>query len=332
MTKVNESKFQAKLIYFIIFVLFLKLLYLIFVSAMYGNFAEFLLGFIILTVIFFVLSAIVNALFGNQYGDSNSVGGTSTVGDRQFQSLVQRYEKMTEEYIEKKQFKKAAYIQLKLLRNPYRAASILKQGYFYNEAGHIFLNKCRRKEEAAECFEMARSYTKAVRLYKELDMNEKVGDIYTKIKDTEKANFHYQIVVDNYTTNYRYVKAALLYRKKMNNPDAANEVLLQGWEENKDAVNCANNFFVSFKDKASLTKALHDFKEKKIHYDNEHNFLKVLALEHNKEIAPKEDIQEMAYEIISKNHKNDEMVSLLRHFINDDTQLQKDIVRHRMNK
>jgi tetratricopeptide (TPR) repeat protein len=271
---------------------------------MYGDFAGFLGGFIVLALVFFVLLAIINALFGGSSSYGNPGGGTSTVGDQQFQSLVNRYEKLTEEYIEKKQFKKAAYIQLKLLRNPYRAASILKQGYFYNEAAHIFLKNCKRKEEAAECYLLARSYSKAIRLYKELDMNEKVGDIYTKIKDTEKANFHYQIVADNYINSYRYVKAALLYRKKMNDTEAATEILLKGWQENRDAVNCANNFFANFKDKATLTKKLLDFKEENVHDKNEQNFLKVLALEHNKAEAPKEEIQEMAYEIISKHHKH----------------------------
>jgi hypothetical protein len=115
----------------------------------------------------------------------------------------------------------------------------------------------------------------------------------------------------------------------MDNVQSANELLLRGWKNNKDAVNCANNYFANFKDKASLENALTNFKNKRVQSVNEHNFLKALTYEYNKEIAPKDDIQLMAYELISKYHENDEIMSLLKHFVNDDTQLNKDILRHK---
>ncbi|WP_298519449.1 hypothetical protein [uncultured Kordia sp.] len=333
MTNTQGSKFHAKLMYFMIFVLFLKFIYLIITSIVAGDFPSFLFGIIILGIVFFVLSYMINSLFGETLSNRDGAGGrTSTIGDNQFNSLMQRYEKLTDEFIEKKQYKKAAYIQLKLLRNPYRAANILKEGHLYNEAAHIYLKKCHRKEDAAECYELARSYTKSIKLYKELEMNEKVGDIYSKIKDTEKAHHHYQIVVDDYVKNYQYVKASLMFRKKMDNIPAANELLLQGWTDNKDAVNCANNYFANFKDKERLQQELNEFKENRVSKANERNFLKALTYEYNKDIAPKEDVQKMAYELISKNSQNDEMMSLLKHFVNDDMQLTKDVLRHKTKR
>ena len=332
MTNEAKSKFHAKLIYFIVFVLFLKFIYLIITSIIAGDFPSFLGGLFVLALVFFALSHLINSLFSGRPPRGSVMGGTSTIGDNQFNSLMQRYEKLTEEFIAKKQYKKAAYIQLKLLRNPYRAANILKDGYFYNEAAHIYLKKCYRKEDAAACYELARSYTKSIKLYEELEMNEKVGDIYTKIKDAKNAHHHYQIVVDDYVKNYQYVKASLMYRKKMDNIPSANELLLKGWTDNKDAVNCANNYFANFEDKASLENALHEFNQKRVEKANEQNFLKALTYEYNKDIAPKEDVQKMAYELISKNHQNDEMMSLLKHFVNDDTQLTKDVLRHRMKR
>ncbi|MFK7750451.1 MAG: hypothetical protein AB8B65_18820, partial [Kordia sp.] len=296
MTNSKESRFQAKLIYFIVFVLFLKFVYLIITSIVYRDFPSFLGGLVILALVFFILSYFINSLFNGIIPSGSGVGGSSTVGDRQFQTLMERYEKLTNEFIEKKQYKKAAYIQLKLLRNSYRAASILKEGHLYNEAAHIYLKKCHRKQEAAECYEMARSYTKSIKLYKELEMNEKVGDIYAKIEDTKNAQAHYQMVVDAYSKNSQFVKGSLIYRKKMDNIPSANALLLQGWTENKDAVNCANNYFANFKDKASLEKAIIDFKNKNVHNGNEYNFLKTLMYEYNKDIVSKEDIQLMAYE------------------------------------
>lgn len=300
---------------------------------MEGDFLSFLIGFIILALVLFGFILLLNFLFEDRNPSGRSgMGGTSTIGDRQFDTLARYYEKLTDDFIAKKQYKKAAYVQLRLLQNPYRAATILKEGHLYNEAAHVYLKKCHRKVDAAECYELARSYTKSIKLYKELNMNEKVGDLYKKTDDKKKANHHYQIVVDDYSKNYQYVKASLLYRKKMDNVIAANELLLKGWNDNKDAVNCANNYFANFKDKTALEKELHDFKNKRTHKGNEDNFLIALTHEYNKDIAPKEDIQMMAYELISKHHKKDEILSLLKHFVNDDTQLTKDILRHRMKK
>ncbi|MEM6722060.1 MAG: hypothetical protein AAF611_22215 [Bacteroidota bacterium] len=332
MTNLRESQFQAKLIFFIICVMLLKFVYLMVTSIIIGDFSNFLIGIIVLVLVLIGSIYLINSVFEGVNSGGNGASGTSTIGDQQFNTLVQYYEKLTDDFIAKKQYKKAAYIQLRLLQNPYRAANILKDGHLYNEAAHVFLKRCHRKEDAAECYELARSYTKSIKLYKELEMNEKVGDLYRKMDDTNKAHQHYQIVVDKYTNNYQYVKASLLYRKKMDNIPAANELLLKGWTDNKDAVNCANNYFANFKDKAALEKALQEFKAKRVDSKKERNFLKAIALEYNKDIAPKDDIQLIAYELISKNHHNEEMMSLLKHFVNDDTQLTKDVLRHKMKK
>ncbi|WP_420574003.1 hypothetical protein [Kordia sp.] len=333
MSKVKESKFHAKLIYFIIFVLFFKLVYIIVNAIMFGSFASFLGALIVLLLLFIILSFLVNSLFENASGSGSGFsGGSSTVGDNQFQTLMDRYEQLCDEFIEKKQFKKAAYIQLKLLRNPYRAASILKEGHLYNEAANLYLRRCDDKLEAAKCYEFARSYSKSIKLYKELEMNEKVGDIYTKLKDSKKAHKHYQIVADDYVNNDQYVKAALIYRKKMNNKQSANELLVKGWRDNKDAVNCANNMFANFKETENLKNVLIAFRNKMVSSSNEHNFLKVLKLEYERDIAPKQEIEEMAYELISRNNKNDDVLSLLSHFVKGDSQLTKDIIRHRIHR
>lgn len=323
----NESRFESKLIHFVIAILILKLLYVIIDALLNGTFSDFLVAVIILVVIFLAVGLFISYLFNKGLG--NSGDSVSTIGDRQFQSLMDRYEKLCNEFIEKKQYKKAAYIQLKLLKNQYRAAAILKEGHLYNEAANVFLKRCKDKYQAAECYEMARSYTKSIKLYKELNLHEKVGDIYTKVNDTKNAQHQYQIVVDDYTKNDQYVKAALMYRKKMNKVNAANELLLTGWKDNKDAVNCANNFFANIKDKTELERGLTTFYKTLVNSGNEHHFTKVLKLEYNKESAPKKQIQDMAYELISRNNKNSEMLSHLNYFINDDSQITKDIIRHR---
>ena len=273
----------------------------------------------------------LGSLFRGSENHSGSGGGT-TVGNRQFEQLMERYEKLSDDFIEKKQFKKAAYIQLKLLRNPYRAAYILDDANLHNDAALVYLNKCNDKENAAECYEKARSYKKAIKLYKELDKHESIGDIYTRIKDPKNACHHYEIVIDYYTKNDQYLKASLIYRKKMGDKIAASKLLVKGWRENKDAVNCLNNHLVHFENKKTLEKEINSFYNHEVHRGNQLHFLKVLKTEFKKDIAPKENIQNIAYELVSSNDQNSEVLSNLYHFVNEDSQIVPDIIRHRIKK
>ena len=326
------SRFENKVFHFIIAILLLKLLYVIFDAFMNGSFWDFLVAIVIIIVLFLVSAMFLGSLFrANEHPESGSGGGT-TIGDEQFQKLMDRYEKLCDDFIEKKQFKKAAYIQLKLLRNPYRAAYIFDEANLHNDAALVYLKKCNDKENAAESYEKARSYKKAIKLYKELDQHESVGDVYSKIKDTKNAHHHYQIVVDDYAENDQYVKASLIYRKKMHDKTAASKLLVKGWRENKDAVNCLNNHLVHFENKKALEKEINSFYKYEVHKANNLNFLKVLKTEFKKDIAPKENIQNIAYELVSKNNKNSDALSNLHHFVNEDSQIVPDIIRHRTKK
>ncbi|WP_430409006.1 tetratricopeptide repeat protein [Kordia sp.] len=327
----KESRFEGKLLYFIIVLLMLKLLYIIFDTLLNGDFGGFLLALFIIIIIFLGVGLFIASMFKSS-GESSGNGGGTTVGDDQFQKLMDRYEKLCDGFIEKKQFKKAAYIQLKLLRNPYRAAYIFEEANLHSDAALIYLKKCNDKQNAAECYEKARSYKKAIKLYKELDAHESVGDIYTKIKDTKNAHHHYKIVVDDYAKNDQYVKASLIYRKKMDDKVAASQLLVKGWRENKDAVNCLNNHFVHFESKKELQSEINHFYKYEVQEANNLNFLNVLKTEFKKPVAPKEDIQSIAYELISNNNKNSEILSNLHHFVEEDSQIVPDVIRHRAKK
>lgn len=306
-------------------------MYIIFDVLLNGGFGDFLLALFIIIILFLGIGMFIGSMFKIEDGYSNN-GSSTSVGETQFQQLMDRYEKLCNDFIEKKQFKKAAYIQLKLLRNPYRAAYILDEANYHNDAALIYLKKCNDKQNAAESYEKARSYKKAIKLFKELEQHESVGDIYTKIKDTKNAHHHYQIVVDEYADNDQYVKASLIYRKKMNDKIAASKLLVKGWQENKDAVNCLNNHLMHFESKKALEEEINHFYKYEVNDENNLNFLKVLKTEFKKEIAPKEDIQNIAYELVSKNTQNSEMLSNLHHFIEEDSQIVPDIIRHRIQR
>ncbi|WP_046759228.1 soluble NSF attachment family protein [Kordia jejudonensis] len=327
----NESRFHSKLIYFIITVLLLKLVYVIFDVFIHGDIGSFLLAILIISILFFGVAILISSMFSSE-NNSNGHGSATAVDNEQFQKLLDRYERLCNDFIEKKQFKKAAYIQLKLLRNPYRAAHILDDAKLHNDAALVYLTKCFDKENAAESYEKARSYKKAIKLYKEIGDHESAGDVYTKIEDTKNAQHHYQIVVDTYAKNDQYVKASLIYRKKMDDKTSASKLLVKGWRENKDAVNCLNNHLVHFESEKALQAEINHFYKNEVHKGNNLNFLKVLKTEFKKEIAPKENIQNIAYELVSKNHQNTEVLGNLYDFVKEDSQIVSDIIRHRIRK
>ena len=121
---------------------------------------------------------------------------------------------------------------MNLLQDNYRGAKTLEDGELYNEAAVIYLSKLKNKSEAASCFEKGKQYKKAIDLYKELEQKEKVGDLYREVHDVANSNLYYQMVIDDYVKNNQVVKGSLIYRKKMDQPEAAQKILLQGWEAN----------------------------------------------------------------------------------------------------
>jgi len=219
-----------------------------------------------------------------------------------------------------------------LLNDNYRGAKTLEDGGLYNEAAVIYLKKLKNKSEAASCFEKAKQYQKSIELYKELEQKEKVGDLYIQINDTKNANSYYQMVVDDYVNNDQMVKASLIYRKKMDVPEKAQKILLRGWEENKDAFNCLNNYFVNIKNVEDLNHTIQNLylktpSDKKIIY------LEAMKHEFKKDSKLQETTRNIAYEIIAENIENhSSIINELKHFNPKDEVILKDISRYRTGR
>src|SRR5690606_12145948 len=118
--------------------------------------------------------------------------------------------------IKQKEFHQAAFVYLKLLRNPALAAQALEVGNHFQEAATLYLQNGGNKSKAAECYEKGHMIAEAIELYKELKENEKVGDLFVRIGNRPEANFYYEKVVENYIEKEQYVKGSLIYKHKMN--------------------------------------------------------------------------------------------------------------------
>ena len=259
-------------------------------------------------------------------------GGNFYLEPSLFDKIRSKYEDLAQKYIDEKDYKRAAKVYMNLLRDHYRGAQTLQDGGFYNEAAVIYLKKLKNKSEAANCYEKAKQYRKAIDLYKELEQKEKVGDLYIEIHDIKNAHTYYQMVVDDYVNNNQMVKASLIYRKKMETPEAAQQVLLKGWEENKDAFNFLNNYFANIFDVKKLDSEIKNL-YKKTPSDKKNIYLEALKYEFKKDEKLHSTTRTIAYEIIAeKVNTHSEIVNELKHFNPKDEVILKDISRFKTGR
>lgn len=263
---------------------------------------------------------------------SRNGGGNFYLEASLFDKIRDRYEELAQKYIREKDYKRAAKVYMNLLKDNYRGAKTLENGGFYNEAAVIYLKKLKNRSEAANCYEKAKQYKKAIDLYIELGQKEKAGDLYRQMNDTKNANVYYQMVVDDYVSNNQMVKGSLIYRKKMEMPDEAQQILLKGWEEDRDAYNCLNNYFANISDVKKLDQQIRELygktpSEKKIIY------LEAMKHEFKKDPKLQSTTRNIAYEIIAeKVATRSEIVNELKHFNPNDEVVLKDISRYKMGR
>ncbi len=266
------------------------------------------------------------SLFGNT---SNGSGG-AVIGDSHLRRLINQYHDTATELKKRKEFEKAAFVYLKLLKNPHMAAKTLEEGGLYGEAAAIYLKHCKNMADAAACYERGRMTMQAIDLYKQLNQEEKVGDLYISINDKKNAYYHYGKVADGYEGNHQFVKAALLHKNKMANTEKAQQLLLQGWRTGADANNCLGNYFANIPAEQDLLKAIDTVYKDETNDRTEVHFLQVIQQEHARNEASEELTREIAYEIIARQALlNPEIVSELKGFNKTDKHLVKDVLKYK---
>lgn len=331
----NKQKFIDKFLRALVVLAIIKIIAIfaeLFQKTFWSVIGNLVIFIVVLVIIFFVVIALQNKeKSGNSSGRKGS-GGNFYLENSLFDRIRNKYEELAEKYIAEKDYARAAKVYMNLLNDNYRGAKTLEDGGLYNEAAVIYLKKLKNKSEAASCFEKAKQYQKSIELYKELEQKEKVGDLYIQINDTKNANSYYQMVVDDYVSNDQMVKASLIYRKKMDIPEEAQKILLQGWEENKDAFNCLNNYFVNINTIEDLNHTIHNLylktpSNKKLIY------LEAMKHEFKKDSKLQETTRNIAYEIIAENIENhSSIINELKHFNPKDEVILKDISRYRTGR
>ncbi|TPG32920.1 tetratricopeptide repeat protein [Flavobacterium pectinovorum] len=260
-------------------------------------------------------------------------GGSALIDSERFSTLQNRYEKLAEEFIAKKDYQKAARIYLKLLKNYPKAADVLEKGELYTEAAAIYLKYCSNKQKAAECYEKGRAYNEAIELYQELDNDEKVGDLYLILKNRKEANKHFRKVIENYKEHFQYVKASLVYKDKIEDITEAQELLIVGWRTNKDAGRCLNNYFANIKSAEDLSLAIPNIYKSEVTSDNAITFLNLLKHEFSRFEAVEEVTKNIAYEIVAERiDERPDVASELLSFNPNNKAILKDVMKYKWKR
>lgn len=329
----NNQPFFDKLFKFVLVLIFFKLISLFFFIPQTG-WKGFFNSLIVLVIVGFVILMIINYLedkFGtknrdNQYGGGG--GNNVMVESSLFEKLRNRYEKLATTYIEQKNYRKAAGIYLKLLQNPNKAAATLEDGKLYNEAALIYLKKCENKTKAAACFELGKDYLKAIKIHKELGDNEKVGDLYKGLNDKKNAKLFYDFVIDDYKAKDQLVKASLIYKYKLEDPISSNQLLLEGWNTNKDATNCINTYFSNIEDEQILGLEIQNIYNATADNKMRDQLIEPLKILYKKHETLKMPIRDIAYQILLPKLKLYPKIAYdLRDFNREDDLILKDISR-----
>ena len=275
--------------------------------------------------------------FNWRIGGSGGATDYWNIGDRYFE-LRKKYQSAAEQALLNRAFKKAAYIYAHLLTDFHSAANALEQGSFYRDAAIIYKERLKNIEGAAACYVRGGLLTDAIDLYLELDQNEKVGDLYTRLKQTEKARKYYQICVDRAIKKEDYIDAARLMLNKLKQQKRALALLLNGWTENKQSAQCLEKYFdvIAPYPQIEMSTQAQDVYKNMTAVNKKTNLLKVLDTLKNKYPAQlAETSKEIAYEIISEQYSVEGKTNnlfLLTHFLQTDRLIGSDCSRFVNNK
>ena len=160
-----------------------------------------------------------------------------------YQTLRGKYLASAQRETQLKEFKKAAYVYAHLLGDFNAAANVLQQGGFYREAAALYKDHLKNIPAAAECLEKGELYNEAIALYRELQKNEKVADLYRLLQQEKEASLFYEKYIKEKQDSGNYLDAARVVKEKLQAPERAKSVLLEGWQGTYQSESCLKGYF-----------------------------------------------------------------------------------------
>jgi tetratricopeptide (TPR) repeat protein len=267
----------------------------------------------------------------NRLGGGRAVDGWNM--GNYYSELRTKYLKAAQDAIEKKDFKKAAYVYAHLLGDYSMAASTLRQGKHFREAAVLYKDHLKNLPLAAACLEEGGLYTEAIELYTGLNQHEKAGDLYMMLSQEEPALQCYEKCVDLAVLNKDYLEESRIITDKIGDRQRARKVLLNGWQDVKQSEACLMKYFDLVADEKNepLHTWLRSVYSGNVPADKEMSFLNVIDKVNQKYRTPalENTCKEIAYEVVSEqvNAGNAASLHSLRNFVPGDQLLTPDCYR-----
>jgi hypothetical protein len=173
-----------------------------------------------------------NALGGGQPADPWVISWETT------KKLREHYQRLAEREAQLGRYRRSAYIYAQLLGDLAAAASKLEAGRHFREAGILYRDRLQAPFKAAACFKRAGHFREAVELYEAHKQYEEAGDVWRELGRQKEAQAAYRRAVAERIAADNRTAAADLLEAKLDDPEAALEVLHDGWVRSMQARFC----------------------------------------------------------------------------------------------
>lgn len=268
----------------------------------------------------------------------NRLGGGSSIdwweiGGENYSNLRIKYKRTAEKLLLAKDYRKAAYIYAHLLGDYHAAARALVQGRYYREAAVLYKDHLKNIPEAAKCLEQGGLLLEAIELYKELKRSEKAGDLYSQLEQREQAAKHYEMAIEQVVAQDNFLEAVRIVREKLEQPERAKEVLLQGWDVSRQGEDCLKQYFdmIDYDEQEAFDKEIRQIFDFRTPKDKQQDFLNVLLHINDQRVGNKKNdtSRAIAYEILSGQIKDGKRnkLRLLKRFVPEDRMIGSDCNR-----
>jgi tetratricopeptide (TPR) repeat protein len=168
----------------------------------------------------------------NILGPSGGGGGIWMTDAQLFAELRREYLRQAELALERGDYRRAAFIHGKLLRDFRAAAAILSKGGLHHDAAILYLKKIDDPMAAAREFEAAGEIDRALEIYRLRGEHLLAGDMLRRAGDEERALEEYCQAADKLVKSGRgYYEAGELMRTRGGREDLALPYYKRGWAE-----------------------------------------------------------------------------------------------------
>jgi tetratricopeptide (TPR) repeat protein len=159
-------------------------------------------------------------------------GGAWVVGPDVQRELTSEYRKAAQVALARGDYRRAAFIYAKLLRELSTAADVLSKGGLHRDAAILYRDLLRQPRWAAREFEAAGEWDEALRLYRQAGEHELAGDLLRRIGEEEQAIEEYHRAARQLAEGRRdYAAAGELMLRKTGRDDLALSYFAGGWRE-----------------------------------------------------------------------------------------------------